>query len=52
MNAVNVCLVTFITQHNRMYGVFLLCKIMNLLIYSKVKYIKQTIEVSEMLYDK
>ena len=38
MNAVNVCLVTFIIQHNRMYGVFLLCKITNLLIYSYLYY--------------
>ena len=38
MNAVNVGLVTFIIQHNRIQGVFLLCKITNLLIYSyKVK---------------
>ena len=35
MNAVNVGLVTFIIQHNRIQGVFLLCKITNLLIYSK-----------------
>ena len=34
MNAVNVGLVTFIIQHNRIQGVFLLCKITNLLIYS------------------
>ena len=33
MNAVNVGLVTFIIQHNRIQGVFLLCKITNLLIY-------------------
>ena len=34
----NVCLVTFIIQHNRIQGVFLLCKITNLLIYSiKIK---------------
>ena len=38
MNAVNVGLVTFIIQHNRIQGVFLLCKITNLLIYS-YKYI-------------
>ena len=37
MNAVNVGLVTFIIQHNRIQGVFLLCKITNLLIYSKEK---------------
>ena len=38
MNAVNVGLVTFIMQHNRIQGVFLLCKITNLLIYSiKIK---------------
>ncbi len=36
MNAVNVGLVTFIIQHNRIQGVFLLCKITNLLIYSYV----------------
>ena len=36
MNAVNVGLVTFIIQHNRIQGVFLLCKITNLLIYSKM----------------
>ena len=35
MNAVNVGLVTSIIQHNRTQGVFLLCKITNLLIYSK-----------------
>lgn len=29
--------VTFIIQHNRIQGVFLLCKITNLLIYSKKK---------------
>lgn len=34
VNAVNVGLVTFIIQHNRIQGVFLLCKITNLLIYS------------------
>ena len=34
MNAVNVGLVTFIIQHNRIQGVFLLCKITNWLIYS------------------
>ena len=34
MNAVNVGLVTFIIQHNRIQGVFLLCKITNLLTYS------------------
>ena len=33
MNAVNVGLVTFIIQYNRIQGVFLLCKITNLLIY-------------------
>ena len=37
MNAVNVGLVTFIIQHNRIQGVFLLCKITNLLIYSIIK---------------
>ena len=38
MNAVNVGLVTFIIQHNRIQGVFLLCKITNLFIYSiKIK---------------
>ena len=38
VNAVNVGLVTFIIQHNRIQGVFLLCKITNLLIYSiKIK---------------
>ena len=36
MNAVNVGLVTFIIQHNRIQGVFLLCKITNLLIYSQI----------------
>ena len=36
MNAVNVGLVTFIIQHNRIQGVFLLCKITNLLIYRYV----------------
>ncbi len=39
MNAVNVGLVTFIIQHNRIQGVFLLCKITNLLIYSIYTYI-------------
>lgn len=34
MNVANVGLVTFIIQHNRIQGVFLLCKITNLLIYS------------------
>ena len=34
VNAVNVGLVTSIIQHNRTQGVFLLCKITNLLIYS------------------
>ena len=37
MNAVNVGLVTFIIQHNRIQGVFLLCKITNLLIYSIIQ---------------
>ena len=37
MNAVNIGLVTFIIQHNRIQGVFLLCKITNLLIYSNKK---------------
>ena len=36
MNAVNVGLGTFIIQHNRIQGVFLLCKITNLLIYSLI----------------
>ena len=40
MNAVNVGLVTFIIQHNRIQGVFLLCKITNLLIYSKIVNLK------------
>ena len=39
MNAVNVGLVTFIIQHNRIQGVFLLCKITNLLIYSTIEII-------------
>ena len=37
MNAVNVGLVTFIIQHNRIQGVFLLCKITNLPIYSIIQ---------------
>ena len=37
MNAVNVGLVTFIIQHYRIQGVFLLCKITNLLIYSIIE---------------
>ena len=41
MNAVNVGLVTFIIQHNRIQGVFLLCKITNLLIYSYINRISE-----------
>ena len=41
LNAVNVGLVTFIIQHNRIQGVFLLCKITNLLIYSYNKKTKK-----------
>lgn len=37
VNVTNVCLVTFIIQHYWNYGGFLLCKITNLLIYSKRK---------------
>lgn len=37
MNAVNIGLVTFIIQHNRIQGIFLLCKITNLPIYSNKK---------------
>lgn len=35
VNVANVCFVTFIIQHYRIQGAFLLCKITNLLIYSK-----------------
>ena len=34
VNVANVCFGTFIIQHYRIQGVFLLCKITNLLIYS------------------
>ena len=34
VNVANVCFVTFIIQHYRIQGAFLLCKITNLLIYS------------------
>ena len=35
VNVANVCFVTFIIQHYRIQGAFLLCKITNLLIYSR-----------------
>ena len=37
VNVANVCFVTFIIQHYRIQGAFLLCKITNLLIYSNNK---------------
>ena len=52
MNAVNVGLVTFIIQHNRIQGVFLLCKITNLLIYSiKIKCVVR-IQITTLIISK
>ena len=39
VNVANVCFVTFIIQHYRIQGAFLLCKITNLLIYSYIRYL-------------
>ena len=44
VNVANVCFVTFIIQHYRIQGAFLLCKITNLLIYSFQEKVEQEIK--------